>query len=38
MCAILGGVKVPGGYSSNIACCFNLDKIGGLNDYHVLMQ
>ena len=40
MCAVLSGVKVPGGYSSNIARCVNLDKIGGLksHDYHVLMQ
>ena len=28
------------GYSSNIARCFNSDKIGGLksHDYHVLIQ
>ena len=34
------GVKVLSGYSSNIACDFNSDKIGGLksHDYHVLMQ
>ena len=40
MCVVLNGVKVPGGYSSNIARCVNLDKIGGLksHDYHVLMQ
>ena len=40
MCVVLGGVKVPGGYSSNIASCFNSDKIGGLksHDYHILMQ
>ena len=37
MCVVLSGVKVPGGYSSNIACCVNSDKIGGLksHDYHV---
>ena len=37
---VLGGVKVLSGYSSNITCCFNSDKIGGLksHDYHVLMQ
>ena len=40
MCVVLGGAKVPGGYSSNIARCFNSDKIGGLKSYayHVLMQ
>jgi len=40
MCAVLGGMKVPGGYSSNIARCVNSDKIGRLksHDYHVLIQ
>ena len=40
MCVVLSGVKVPGGYSSNIARCVNSDKIGGLksHDYHVLIQ
>ena len=39
MCAVLGGVKVSSGYSSNITR-FNSDKIGWLksHDYHVLMQ
>jgi hypothetical protein len=40
MCAVLSGVKVPGGYYSNITRCVNSDKIEGLksHDYHVLMQ
>ena len=40
MCVVLDGVKVLGGYSSNIARCFNSDKIRRLksHDYHVLMQ
>ena len=40
MCVVLGGVKILSGYSSNIARCFNSDKIGGLKShgYHVLMQ
>jgi len=32
MCAILGGVKVSSGYSSNIAHCFNSDKIEGTKE------
>jgi len=40
ICIVLGGVKVPGGYSSNITHYFNSDKIVGLKsrDYHTLMQ
>src|SRR3954469_15729178 len=40
MCDVLSGVKVPSGYSSNIAWCFSSDKNSGLksHDYHVLMQ
>src|SRR3954463_6099152 len=40
MCDVLSGVKVPSGYSFNIAWCFSSDKISGLksHDYHVLMQ
>jgi len=40
MCAVLGGMKISSGYFSNIARCFNSDKIVGLksHDYHVLMQ
>ena len=40
MCDVLEGVKVPDGYSFNIARCVNSDKIWGLksHDYHVLMQ
>jgi len=38
MC-FLGDVKVPDGYSSNIARYVNSDKIGGLksHDYHILI-
>jgi len=28
ICAVLGGMKVSSGYSSNIVCYFNSDKIG----------
>ena len=40
MCAVLHGVKVPGGYSSNIPRFVKSNKIGGLksHDYHILMQ
>jgi len=40
MCAVLVGVNVSSGYSSNIARYFNSDKIVGLksHDYHVLMH
>jgi len=40
MCVVLGSVKVPSDYSSNIACCVNSDKIRRLKsrDYYVLMQ
>ena len=40
MCAVLGSVKIPSGYSSNIVRCFNSDEIVGLknHDYHVLIQ
>ena len=40
MCDVLSGVKVPSGYSSNIARCFSSDRNSGLksHDYHVLMQ
>ena len=40
MCVVLGGVKVPGGYSSNITRCVNSDKIRGLksHDNDALMQ
>ena len=41
MCDVLSGVKVPSGYSSNIARCFSSNnKISGLksHDDHVLMQ
>ena len=40
MCAVLGGVKVSGGYSSNIARCVNSHKIERLKSHYycILMQ